>query len=169
MLSIHPVLAGPDHVVRQNDARLIFQEYARFLQSLAGHAAFDFVRFETEIANLPCSYTDGNGEVLLAYLGSAPAACIAYRETAAPLALRSCEIKRLFVLPQQRGHGIAKQLVGSVLQRAASRGYLRAELDTDKIAMTAAYATYIKAGFQEYARTLLPENGPVVFLERALP
>lgn len=169
MIAIQPVPPGQEYASRQHSARLILQAYKRFLQSLEAHAGFDFARFELEIATVPSTYTACKGEVLLASVGGVAAGCIAYRESSDGTALRSCEIKRLFVLPEWRGYGIARHLVSTVLERAANRGFTRAMLDTDKAAMAAAYSTYVKAGFREYARKALPEDGPLVFLERRLP
>ena len=169
MISIHSVHPGPEHAAGQSSARLLFGAYADFLRSLEDHAAFDFARFEDEIATLPSAYTDRNGEVLLAQSDSIAAGCIAYRESSEGAAVRSCELKRLFVLPNFRGRNLGKKLVLSALARATSRGFTRAVLDTDRTSMPTAYRAYVQAGFQEYSPRTLQESGPLVFLERTLP
>ena len=59
-------------------SRTLFTEYAGFLRTLPSHAC-SIPNFDREIAALPAPYTPPAGELLLALIGSDPAACIAYR------------------------------------------------------------------------------------------
>lgn len=74
----------------------------------------------------------------------------------------SVEIKRIFVLPEKRGHGIAKKLLGLLEQWAAELGYSFSVLETGKN-QPEAISLYEKAG---YART---ENyGPYAGIENSV-
>ncbi|WP_433970178.1 GNAT family N-acetyltransferase [Tunturiibacter gelidiferens] len=44
---------------------------------------------------------------------------------------RTCEIKGLFVLPEQRAHGIGNSLVSTCIDRARAKGYQVACLDLE--------------------------------------
>jgi putative acetyltransferase len=67
--------------------------------------------------------------------------CAALREDAEGY----CEIKRMFVLPEARGRGVARALLAAVEREAAKRGYAAIRLHTAK-AMTEAIALYRRAG-----------------------
>jgi GNAT superfamily N-acetyltransferase len=149
MLRIHSVQPGSPEV---EPARTLFAHYRDFLETIASTHCFDFPRYTQEIATLPAAYTGANGELLVAFADSTPAACIAFR-TAPNEPVSTCEIKRLFVLPDYRGQGIARTLIAESLTRATTRGFTRAILDTDIISMPAAYATYLTLGFTEYTPT----------------
>ena len=56
-------------------------------------------------------------------------------------------IKRLYVAPQFRKHGIARQLVSACIDAARSRGDARVVLDTHRAQLPAAYALYRSMGF----------------------
>jgi GNAT superfamily N-acetyltransferase len=43
---------------------------------------------------------------------------------------RTCEIKKMYVIPQRRGHGLARALLHELEERARSLGYEVARLDT---------------------------------------
>jgi GNAT superfamily N-acetyltransferase len=148
----------------QSRAVALFQTYGDFLRTTHACGYFNYTHFLEEIATLPAPYTEHNGELLLAQVDAAPAACIAYR--AAPQeGPQTCEIKRLFVLPAFRGHGLARQLITEVLTRVAARTFTRAILDTDTAHMPGAFELYTQFGFQPYK----PNQGDIAFLDRKLP
>ncbi len=74
--------------------------------------------------------------------------CIALREL--PEIQRSGEIKRMYVQPAHRGHGIAKELLGALEQFAANAGYEWLYLDSAP-GMDAAVRFYERNGFQPCA------------------
>jgi len=163
MLQIHSVQPNSPEV---EPARALFAHYRDFLETIASTHCFDFARYTEEIATLPAAYTGLNGELLLALSNDTAVACTAFRGvlTEPPT---TCEIKRLFVLPEYRGQGIARTLIAEALKRASSRGFTRAILDTDIVSMPAAYATYRTFGFTEYTPT--GSHPPSLrFLERAI-
>jgi GNAT superfamily N-acetyltransferase len=59
---------------------------------------------------------------------------------------RTCELKRMFILPVGRGRGLGGALLQLVLAKARSLGYAVVVLDT-KRKLVAANACYEKAGF----------------------
>ncbi|HEY5718240.1 MAG TPA: GNAT family N-acetyltransferase [Motiliproteus sp.] len=60
---------------------------------------------------------------------------------------KTCELKKLFLLPQARGLGIGRQLCQEGLAFAQAVGYRQCYLDTLR-SMTAAIALYQQLGFQ---------------------
>lgn len=58
-------------------------------------------------------------------------------------------LKRLYVRPAFRGHGVARALLAEVLSFARANGYKRLVLDTHRERMQAAYDLYVSVGFSE--------------------
>ncbi len=147
-------------------SRTLFTEYAGFLRTLPSHAC-SIPNFDREIAALPAPYTPPAGELLLALIGSDPAACIAYRAATpeADSTGTTAELKRLFVAPAFRGQGIARTLVAETLTRIATRPYTRVILDTDLAHMPAAATLYSSFGFREYGS----RQGTIALFEVSLP
>jgi putative acetyltransferase len=142
-------------------AQVLLREYGRWLRATQS-CGTNYPVLDTEIACMPATYTNRNGEVLLALLDGQPAACIAYR--ALPDTPTECEIKRLYVRPAFQGRGLARALVAEALTRAGTRHFTRAILDTDTSTMPAAHALYLSLGFREYSR----RDGALAFLDRNL-
>lgn len=63
---------------------------------------------------------------------------------------RTCEIKRMFVLPEARGQGVARALLGALEDRARALGYTVARLDTGPRQLHAE-RFYRGAGYAEIA------------------
>jgi GNAT superfamily N-acetyltransferase len=166
MLRILSVAPGSPLV---DPARQLFAAYRDFLETIASTHCFDFPGYLEEIATLPAPYTEANGELLLAFTGTTPAGCTAFRRASVPHAqatATTCEIKRLFIVPEHRKGGIAHALIAEAMRRAQARGYTRAILDTDIVSMPAAHATYLALGFTEY--TPPGTHAPTLrFLERS--
>ena len=120
-------------------ARALFEEYA---ESLDVDLAFQ--GFAEELATLPEGYLPPTGRLLLAELDGAPVGCAAVRA----LEGDACELKRLYVRPAARGHGLGRTLTEAALDQARSLGYRRVRLDTLPT-MTSAFALYVELGFRE--------------------
>lgn len=138
--------------------RCLFEEYAASLG-----IDLCFQGFEQELAGLPGSYAPPQGRLLLAWEGGQTAGCIALR----PLEPGSCEMKRLYVRPAFRGHGIGRVLVDRIIQAARQAGYRLMRLDTLP-SMTAALALYRRLGFREIAPYYENPVEGAVFLELQL-
>jgi GNAT superfamily N-acetyltransferase len=73
-----------------------------------------------------------------------PAACIGLKPIAAA---GEAEVKRLYVRPAYRGHGIARALVTRIIEDARAAGYRTLRLDTLAPRMPEAEALYRSFGF----------------------
>jgi GNAT superfamily N-acetyltransferase len=108
--------ASPDHMAM---VRELFLEYA-------GSLDFDlsFQGFDRELQNLPGEYAPPEGCVLLAFHDSSPVACIALRKESPGIA----EMKRLYVKPEFRGHGLGRDMAIVLLAKAKQMGYRKIRL-----------------------------------------
>src|SRR5436305_8277648 len=120
----------------------LFLEYA---QSLGFSLCFQ--KFDQELANLPGDYAPPEGCLLLAMQDGQPAGCVALHK----LDGENCEMKRLYVRPQFRGHGLGLALAERVIADARQIGYKYLRLDTVEPVMRAAVAMYRRLGFREIA------------------
>jgi GNAT superfamily N-acetyltransferase len=105
-----------------------------------------FAGLETELAGLPGRYGPPAGCLVLARLDGEPVGCVAFYDHDAS----TIEVKRMFVLPQARGHGIGGRMVELLLAQARATGVRRVLLSSHH-SMHAAHATYRRAGFRDVA------------------
>ena len=75
--------------------------------------------FDAELGALPAPYTAPEGCLLIARRGSEPVGTVSLQRLRPAMG----EIKRLYVLPDERLSGIARMLLTSVIDRAEARGY----------------------------------------------
>jgi putative acetyltransferase len=130
-------------------ARVLLMEYGRFVLAAEGPARFCFGRLEDEAKNLPRSYAAQRGELLLGWVGDAPAGCVTYR--ALSTVTGACEMKRLWVRPEFRGMSLGERLIQDLITRARGAGFHSIYLDTMPASMNAAYGIYLRLGFAECA------------------
>ncbi|MEO0914314.1 MAG: GNAT family N-acetyltransferase [Pseudomonadota bacterium] len=132
---------GPEDLKRIS---ALFLAYATWLESEHG-ITLAFQNFDAELASLPGKYVPPEGGLFLAE-GAEGAlwGCVAFR----PLEGRTCEIKRLYVVPEARGRALGKDLVRHVLEAAKAAGYQRAVLDTGAF-MASAQRLYEGFGFKD--------------------
>jgi ribosomal protein S18 acetylase RimI-like enzyme len=131
--------ATSEHIAQ---ARELFQEYGASLGF-----SLCFQSFDKELAGLPGDYAPPFGRLLLAYVDSVPAGCVAlhrYEDQAA-------EMKRLYVRPGFRGHNLGRQLLDRLLAEAQTIGYTSIRLDTVPSVMGKAVELYRAYGFREIA------------------
>jgi ribosomal protein S18 acetylase RimI-like enzyme len=120
-------------------ARSLFEEYADSLG-----VDLSFQNFDEELANLPGDYAPPDGCLLLAQHEGQPAGCIALRKISGD----TCEMKRLYVRDDCRGHGFGRMLVQMIIAEAQRLGYKWMRLDTLP-SMIEAKALYRNFGFRE--------------------
>src|SRR4051794_15709933 len=105
-----------------------------------------FQGFADELARLPGSYAPPSGRLLLCTVHQIPRGCVALQA----ITRDDCEMKRLYVQPDQRGLGLGRRLVDRVLAEARAIGYRRLYLDTLP-SMARASAMYEALGFKDVA------------------
>lgn len=128
MLHIHPAI--DISIVRE-----LFLEYA---QSLGVDLAFQ--GFEREVAALPGDYDP----ILVGHWNSEVAGCVALHRFDGQI----CEMKRLYVRPQFRGHAIGRTLAERIIAEARQKAFARMRLDTLPM-MGDAQKLYRALGFVE--------------------
>jgi len=118
----------------------LFRAYAASLE-----IALAYQDFEGEMAAMPGKYAPPAGELLLARDADAKAiGCVGLR----PLDICGCcEMKRLYVCPEERSSGVGQGLIDALVEVAQRIGYREIRLDTLS-SMTAAQALYRKLGFE---------------------
>ena len=127
---------------------------------------FEPVKWEQTLAKLSEIHARPDGAMLLARLDGVPVGCIMYHKIEKDIA----EVKRLFVLTEARGKGVASRLVEALIESARSDGYKELRLDTTTF-LSEAERLYRKHGFIDSSHSIeLAEEAldVVVFMRRAI-
>jgi GNAT superfamily N-acetyltransferase len=126
----------------------LLREYADDLGDhlTVGQYARELTLLADEVTTLPGRYAEPRGVLMLAADHDVPMGLVGLR----PINEHDCELKRLYVRPEARGHGLGKWLVIALLDRARRLRYQRVMLDTLP-SMEAANRLYDGLGFVETA------------------
>ncbi len=117
----------------------IFLDYLRFIEDYLGQS-LSFQGTEAEFADFPQSYD----ALWLAQVDGEPVGAVGLK----PFGPGEAELKRLFVLPAGRGHGLGEALCRACVDGARAQGYTRLLLDTDR-GLSHANAVYERLGFTD--------------------
>jgi ribosomal protein S18 acetylase RimI-like enzyme len=137
MLTIDDVFT-PEAIL---EVHSLFEEYAASLG-----VDLCFQGFEQELGGLPGDYVRPHGRLLLASWNDEVAGCVALRK----LEPNVCEMKRLYVRPAYRMHGVGRALALRVIEEAWEAGYERMRLDSLP-SMKSALSLYRSLGFRDIA------------------
>ncbi|MCL2021571.1 MAG: carbonate dehydratase [Betaproteobacteria bacterium] len=119
--------------------RGFFQDYAAWMG-----VNLSFQSFGEEIATLPGRYSPPSGWLFVGEIDGRPAGCVGLLAMSDSM----CEMKRMYVSPQARGHGVGTALAMTAIRTAQKTGFLRLVLDTIP-SMRMAVKLYRELGFTE--------------------
>jgi putative acetyltransferase len=147
---------SPEQIVQ---VRELFLEYA---QSLGFSLCFQ--NFDKELAELPGDYVPPAGRLLLANCKGEIAGCVALHKLESGI----CEMKRLYLRPLFRGHGLGRVLAERIIAEARQIGYRRMRLDTVEPVMKDAVGMYRKLGFEPIEAYCANPMAGVIYMELEL-
>ena len=138
--------------------RTLVEEYQRSLG-----IDLEFQGFSDELAHLGEMYGPPDGALFLAVLDGVAVGCVGVRRFDATC----CEMKRLYVRPQGRGHGVGRRLAERAMEAGRAAGYAAMRLDTLP-SMRDAQALYERLGFRDVAAYRANPVAGTRFLEAPL-
>ncbi len=146
------------------DARMLFEAYGAWLGPLVGTTTLP-----GEIATLPSPYEAPTGVLLLARdEAGAAVGIVGIRQQD----VDACEIKRLFVREEARGHGLGRALARAALDHARVLGYKQCYLTSLPGSMPGALRMYRSLGFSDTDAFRdfghVPDGVGLVFMKRPL-
>ena len=133
-----------------DEARSLIIEYMDWLQEEQDNMDECLARqnYDDELDHLGEKYGVPEGRLYVARRGEDAIGCIAMRPMPELPGQNACELKRLYVKPDQRGSHIGRRLVQRIVDDAREAGYSRIYLDTLPILQTAIHM-YLAMGFEE--------------------
>jgi carbonic anhydrase len=130
-----------------NDGEAL-EQVRQYFRNYAGWLGVDlsYQNFDQEMASLPGAYSAPEGRLFFAEVDGRPAGCVGVRALSGSEGV--CEMKRLYVTPEERGHGIGAALALAAIKAARKIGYRKLMLDTLPN-MRMAVKLYRELGFTE--------------------
>jgi ribosomal protein S18 acetylase RimI-like enzyme len=119
--------------------RVLFAEYTQMLG-----VNLDFQNYAEELEQLPGKYGLPDGRLYIAFADSKAVGCVGMRR----INDTSCEMKRLYVKTEFRGHKIGQMLANKIIEDAVELKYDYMLLDTFAT-LKKAVSLYKKLGFYE--------------------
>ncbi|PKO90663.1 MAG: carbonate dehydratase [Betaproteobacteria bacterium HGW-Betaproteobacteria-10] len=136
-VTLRTLSADDTHAI--GHVRQFFRNYAAWLG-----VDLSYQNFDQEMASLPGAYVAPEGRLFFAEVDGRPAGCVGVR----PFSDGMCEMKRLYVDPAERGHGVGKELALAAIKAAKTIGYRKLMIDTLP-SMRMAVKLYRELGFLE--------------------
>lgn len=134
-------------------ARALLTNYGKYLASSpSGAAGVCIPGYEAELRGLPGKYVEQEADLLVARVKGEGAGCVAITRRLLTDGINAAEMKRLWVEPRFRGHGLGRRLVGSAIDWARAHECSAVVLDTVNEAMPEAGELYRSLGFEEITR-----------------
>jgi len=121
------------------EAKKLILEYVEWLDT-----DLSFQNFDKEMDTLQEMYNNPNGGLFVAYKNNKPVGVAGLRR----FSDKECEVKRMFVKPNNRGFGIGKLLLTECVKLSIKLNYEVIKLDTDDY-MKSAIKLYTDNGFVE--------------------
>ena len=124
------------------------EQVRQYFRNYAGWLGVDlsYQNFDQEMASLPGAYETPDGRLFFAEVDGRPAGCVGVRPL--PGSEGVCEMKRLYVTPEERGHGVGAALALAAIKAAKEIGYRKLIIDTLP-SMRMAVKLYRELGFTE--------------------
>ena len=124
------------------------EQVRQYFRNYAGWLGVDpsYQNFDQEMASLPGAYETPDGRLFFAEVDGPPAGCVGVRPL--PGSEGVCEMKRLYVEPEERGHGVGAALALAAIKAAKEIGYRKLMIDTLPN-MRMAVKLYRELGFTE--------------------
>lgn len=157
------ITEGYDH---KEEILSLFTEYTNMLISLDEKfsAYLRVQHYDEEIKDLEEKYGRPDGRLYLVLIDGKAAGCIAMRR----LDEDKCEMKRLYLRPECRGHHLGEKLVDLILREAKQQGYKEMYLDTLPHLASAVHI-YRSRGFQQIeCYNDSPRELPTLFFKKQL-
>ncbi|MGN0145013.1 MAG: GNAT family N-acetyltransferase [Clostridium sp.] len=128
------------------EIKKLFQEYTDMLVRNDSNFAkyLEIQNYDSELEHLEAKYGLPYGRLYIVKAENKIAGCIGLRK----IDDENCEMKRLYVKPEFRGHKIANKLITLIIDDAKKIGYKHMLLDTLPFLKEAIYL-YKKFGFYE--------------------
>lgn len=142
-----------------DQVKALIQEYTQWLGR-----DLSFQNLDEELADIAEKYTAPNGELLVAIDDNdVVLGMVAYYQHSET----RCEMKRLYVRPEGRGHALGNHLIESIVDHAKESGYKEMVLDTIE-PLRAAIHLYKKHGFTECEPYYQNPMGDVIYMCKVL-